>query len=232
MSEFELDSIGDVPDPLSGIDGERPLPSLRVAASPSSTRAQVSRVRAVALGAALLYEFAWLAVMNKRGDLHTLGPATLVVEVGIPVVAAVLALAAATDPGALGLGPPKGRLAALSLLAPALFMAATLVVAAVVPVGEDDTGSFWGHCLGCFAWTSLYSAGPLVVAGWAFRRSFVAAPAWRTAALAMACAASGAATMSVVCSVGSPAHVLIGHGGLMFVAALVGAGLGRRFGQV
>ena len=74
--------------------------------------------------------------------------------------------------------------------------------------------------------------GPLVVAGWAFRRSFVAAPAWRTAALAMACAASGAATMSVVCSVGSPAHVLVGHGALMFVAALVGAGLGRRFGQV
>jgi hypothetical protein len=231
MSDFDLDRLDDVPDPLSGID-ERPLPPLRAAIAPSLTRSQVAIVRAIALAGALLYELAWLAIMSKRDDLHTLRAMTLFIEVAIPVGAAILALVAAVAPGERGLGEPKARLATLALLSPALFVLATLVVASIVPVGEDDTGSFWLHCFQCFAWTSLYAAGPLVFAAWAFRRSFVVAPAWRTAALAMACAASGAATMSFVCSVGSPAHVLIGHGGTMFVAALVGAALGRRFGRV
>ncbi len=37
--------------------------------------------------------------------------------------------------------------------------------------------------------------------------------------------------MSLVCSVGSPAHVLVGHGSVMLVAAVAGALLGRRFGE-
>ena len=231
MSRFDLDRIGDVPDPLAGLD-ERPLPPLRVAAAPSPTRSHVASARMIAFGAALLYEAAWLLVMNKRDDLHALGPVKLLFEVAIPIGAAVLALTAAAAPGERSLGEPKARLATLAILSPALFVVATIALSSAAPVGESDSGSFWLHCFRCFAWTSLYSAGPMVLAGWAFRRSFVVAPAWRTAALAMACAATGAATMTFVCSVGSPAHVLIGHGGMMFVAALIGAALGRRFGEV
>jgi hypothetical protein len=235
MSPFDLDRIHDVPDPLSDLGdelGARPLPPLRAAVMASPTRSNVANLRAFALGAALVYEFMWLVIMHKRADLHTLGAVKLLLEASIPIGAAVLAFTAAAAPGERGLGEPKARLATLVILAPALFVAATVALSSVTPVGEMDTGSFWVHCLRCFAWTSLYSAGPMVFAGWAFRRSFVVAPAWRTAALAIGCAAMGAATMTFVCSVGTPAHVLIGHGGAMFVGAIAGAFAGRRFGQV
>jgi hypothetical protein len=235
MSRFDLDRIHDVPDPLADLEDEldaRPLPPLRAVAVASPTRSNVANLRAFALGAALLYELLWLLVMHKRDDLHTLGPVKLLLEASIPVGTALLALTAAAAPGARGLGEPKARLATLVILAPALFVAGVIALSSATPVGETDTGSFWMHCLRCFAWTSLYSAGPMVFAGWAFRRSFVVAPAWRTAALAIACGGVGAATMTFVCSVGTPAHVLLGHGGAMFVAAIVGALAGRRVGAV
>jgi hypothetical protein len=231
MSDFDLDRLADVPDPLAGLD-DAPMPPLRAMGAPSPTRSHVASVRTAAFLAALLYEVAWIAIMNKRDDLRTLAPLTLFMEVSIPVGAAVLALVAATATGSRGLGESKARLATLSLLAPAVFVAATVLLATMMPTGEEDTGSFWLHCLRCFGWTSLYAAGPFVLAGWAFQRSFVVAPSWRTAALAIACGASGAATMVFVCSVGTPAHVLIGHGGPMFVGAIVGALVGRRFGQI
>jgi hypothetical protein len=224
---FDIDRIADIPDPLSGVD-DWPLPSRRdVALAASPTRARMATARATALGAALLYELAWIVVMSKRDDLHTTPRAVLLTELAIPVMAALLALLAAT-PGAQGLGQPKGRMTVLALLAPALFVAATVVMSP----GGADAEPFFMHSLRCFAWTAVYSIGPMVFAAWAFRRSFVGAPVWRSAALGMACGAVGAATMSLVCAVGSPAHVLVGHGGMMLVGAAAGAWLGNRFGRV
>ncbi|HTB75414.1 MAG TPA: NrsF family protein [Polyangiaceae bacterium] len=224
---FDIHRIADVPDPLSDVD-DWPLPSRRdVALAASPTRSRMATARATALGAALLYELAWLVVMSKRDDLHTTPRAVLLTELAIPVMAALLALFAAT-PGALGLGQPKGRMTVLALLAPALFVAATVVMSP----GGADAEPFFMHSLRCFAWTAVYSIGPMVFAAWAFRRSFVGAPVWRSAALGMACGAVGAATMSLVCAVGSPAHVLVGHGGMMLVGAAAGAWLGNRFGRV
>jgi hypothetical protein len=225
--DFDIEHMADVPDPLSGM-GPWPLPPRRaVALAPSPTRSRVAAVRATALGGALLYELAWIALMNKRADLHTMPRTTLLAEIAIPFTAALLALAAAAAKGKRGLGETKGRMTTLALLSPALFGVATLLLSP----GDVDGDSFWLHTLRCFMWTALYSAGPLVLAAWAFRRSFVASPAWHSAALGMACGALGAATMSVVCSVGNPAHVLLGHGGMMLVAAIGGAMLGRRFGE-
>jgi len=216
----------DVPDPLAGID-DWPMPPRRaVALADSPTRARVGALRAKALAAALLYELAWVFIISKREDLHTMPRTILVTEVAIPLVATLLALAAAA-PGALGMGHPKGRLASLVLLAPAFFVVATLVASP----HDVDTAPFLQHGVQCFAWTALFSFGPMVFAAWAFRRSFVAAPAWRSAALGLACGAIAAATMSLVCSVGSAAHVLVGHGAMMLVAAIGGGLLGRRFGR-
>jgi hypothetical protein len=224
---FDIHRISDVPDPLSGTD-DWPLPARRnVALADSPTRSRRATARATALGAALVYELAWLVVMTKREDLHTTPRAVLVTELAIPVTAALLALAAAT-PGTHGLGLPKGRMTILGLLAPALFVAATLAMSP----GDVDAEPFAMHSLRCFAWTAVYSFGPMVFAAWAFRRSFVGAPVWRSAALGLACGAVGAATMSLVCAVGSPAHVLVGHGGMMLVGAAAGAWLGSRFGRV
>ena len=223
---FDIDRIDDVPDPLDGIE-EWPLPERRRAAvADSPTRSRKATARAMALGAALLYELAWIGLMTKRRDLQTTSRAVLLTELAIPIAAAVLALSAAAPSGAHGLGQPKGRMVILALLSPMLFVSATLAGSP----GDVDAEPFLAHGLRCFAWTAVYSLGPLVLAAWAFRRSFVAAPVWRSAALGMACGAIGAATMSLVCSVGSPAHVLVGHGGMMFVGAVVGGLLGNRFG--
>lgn len=223
---IDTDRITDVPDPLAGIS-DWPLPPRRsVALEVSPTRSHVAAVRATALGGALLYELAWIVLMSKREDLHTMSRAVLLTELAIPIVAGLLALAAAA-PGALGMGQPKGRLTTLALLSPVVFIVATVVASP----RDVDAEPFVSHALRCFAYTALYSAGPIVLAAWAFRRSFVAAPAWRSAALGLACGAMGAATMSVICSVGTPAHVLVGHGGMMLVAGIGGALLGKRFGR-
>ncbi|HXN33544.1 MAG TPA: NrsF family protein [Polyangiaceae bacterium] len=225
--DFDLDRTADFPDPLAGI-GELPVP-LRPA-SPlvrPPTRSRVAALRASALGAALLYEGVWLAIFNKRSDLSALPRTTLAAEVAIPLAAAGLALAAATARGERGMGAPKGRLAAWVLLSPAVFVAATLFAGPP----DVDIESFWRHVLRCFLVTGLLGLGPLGLAAWAFRRGFVAAPAWRMAGLGVACSAIAAASMTFLCSVGSPAHVLVGHGGLMVVAGLGGALFGRRLGE-
>jgi hypothetical protein len=225
--DFDLDRIADVPDPLEGV-GPWPLPARPSAAlAPSPARPKVAATRAVALAAALLYELAWIAIMNGRADLHTMPLSTLIAEVAIPAVAAMVALAAAGTSGKTGLGVPKGRFVAFALLSPAIFVLGTILLSRA----DVDRDAFWPHALRCFVWTSLYAAGPLVLAAWAFRRSFAAMPAWRTATLGMAGGAAGAATMSFVCSVGTPAHVIVGHGGIILVAAIAGAVFGRRLGQ-
>ena len=226
--EFDLDRLGDVPDPLAGLGDLPPPPRPAVALAASPTRSRVAALRATALGAALLYELAWIGLMNGREDLHTMPLSTLFIEVAIPAAAALVALAAAAASGKEGLGEPKGRLVTLALLAPLVFVAGTVVASP----RDVDPDAFWPHALRCFVWTSLYAAGPIALAVWAFRRSFVTAPAWRTSALGMACGAAGAATMSFVCATGSPLHVIVGHGGILFVAAAAGALFGRRFGQV
>jgi hypothetical protein len=224
---FDIHRMGDVPDPLAAVD-EWPMPPRRAGAlAESPTRKHVKAARATALGAALLYEVAWVFIMTRRDDLPTMPRAVLAVELVIPLVAALIALAAAAAPDARGLGPPKGRMMVLAILAPLVFVGATLLASPA----DVDTDPFVMHAFRCFAWTAVYSAGPLVLAMWAFRRSFVAAAGWRSAALGMACGAVGAVTMSLVCSVGSPAHVLVGHGGMMLVGAVGGALLGNRYGR-
>jgi hypothetical protein len=226
--DFDLHRLSDVPDPLAGLGDLPPPPRRALAMGPSPTRSRVGAVRATALLAAFLYELAWIGIMNGREDLHTMSLATLLVEIAIPATAAVVALGAAAFSGKEGLGEPKGRLVTLALLAPLIFVAGTVLASP----RDVDAEAFWPHALRCFVWTSLYAAGPIALAIWAFRRSFVTAPAWRTSALGMACGAAGAATMSFVCSTGSPVHVLVGHGGILFVAAALGALFGRRLGQV
>jgi hypothetical protein len=224
---LDIHRIADVPDPLSGIE-DWPLPARRSAAfSDSPTRSSTVTARAAALGAALLYELTWIVIMTKRDDLHRTPRAILLTELAIPIAAALFALYAAATSGAHGLGQPKGRIVTLALLSPMLFIAATLVVSP----GDVDAEPFVMHSLRCLAWTAVYSLGPMALAAWVFRRSFIAAPVWRSAALGMACGAIGAATMSLVCSVSSPAHVLVGHGGMMLVGAVGGGLLGNRFGR-
>ena len=165
---FDNHRITDVPDPLAGISDWPLQPRREVALVDSPTRSRVAAARATALGAALLYEVAWVVVMSKREDLHTMPRMLLVTELAIPFAAALLALAAAA-PGAHGMGQPKGRMTILALLSPAFFVVATILASP----HDVDPSPFVAHGFQCFAWTALYSVGPLVLAAWALRRSFV-----------------------------------------------------------
>jgi hypothetical protein len=225
--DFDLLRLDEIRDPLAGV-GDVPLPPLRSRplARPR-TRSQLAAQRLAALGMALAYQVAWLAILKWRGDLHSTRQAALFLEVSVPLFAAAVALGAAVTPGRHGLGMPKGRLAMLTLLAPVVFALVTLVGA---PADMDVEPFFW-HALRCFGFTLLFAAGPLALVAWAYRHAFVAAPGWRVAALGIASGGLAAATMSMVCSVGNAGHVLVGHGGMILVGGLVGALFGPRFGR-
>jgi hypothetical protein len=225
--DFDFAPLAEFPDPVDGI-GQVPVPP-RPATPPVRplTRSGLAQRRTFALCGAVVYECAWLWIFNKRADLSSTPATTLIAEVTIPLAAAALALAAATARGPRGLGVTKARLIPLALMAPLFFVTMTLFAGPA----DVDPESFWPHALRCFLVTGVLGFGPLALAAWSFRRTFLTASAWRMAALGMGCSACAAAGMSLICSVGSPAHVLVGHGGLIVVAGIGGALLGRPWGQ-
>ena len=219
--DFDLSRLADIGDPFAEDASAplRPMDAKRARAGPSPTRPRVHALRAMALAAALLYEAAWLVLRERRPDLTSASPLELALGIAIPLGAAVLALGAAARSGPRGLGIPALRVAALALAAPLLFAIATLLAA------PPETGDprFWHHAASCMAVTGILALGPLALGLWAFRRAFAAAAAWRTAALGAAAGALAAATMSLACPITTAVHVIVGHGLVIVVGALIGA---------
>jgi len=76
--------------------------------------------------------------------------------------------------------------------------------------------------------TMILTVGPLVLGAWAYRRAFVTASRWRTAALGVACGGLSTATICLACPDQTALHVIVGHGTAMIVGGLAGALLGSR----
>ncbi len=224
----DMDRLAEIGDPFADdvSAAVRPLVS-KAAERPSPTRPRVRALRTIAFASAFLYDAAWIALRHTRPDLGSLPPSTIALGLAIPLAAGALALGAAAQPGERGLGLSAARVTALAVAAPALFVVATLLGAPMG--GEGDL--FWRHTRGCMAATALLAVGPLGLGLWAFRRAFVAAAAWRTAAIGVACGALAAATLSLTCPVSSPWHVVLGHGTVMLVAGLMGALLARALAR-
>ncbi len=221
MTDFDLSRLADIPDPLpqrsltSATSGAPPVSPM----VPSPTRSGVRRARIVALACAILFDAAWFAFVERRRDLGSLPVTTIALGLAIPLVAAGAALTATVRRGARGLGDSVVSVAALVCVAPLLFAAVTFLVA---PVDSSD-GEFVARATRCIAATAVLAAGPLALGLVALKRSFVAAAAWRTAALGVACGGVAAATMSVSCPDSGAVHVVIAHGVMMLVAGLAGA---------
>jgi hypothetical protein len=225
--EPDLRGLADIDDPFAE-DASAPVaPQVSRAIAPSPTRTRVQAIRVTAFAAALLYDAAWVVLKETRPDLRDLPWPVIAVGLGIPLAAAALALGAAAQPGARGLGLSAGRIAALATTAPAIFVVATLLTAP--PAGRDD--QFWRHVLGCMAVTAILAVGPLGLGLSAFRRAFVAAAGWRTAAVGVACGCLAAATMSLACPLSAAWHVILGHGTVMLVAGSVGALVSRALAR-
>ena len=191
------------------------------------TRARVRATRRVAFAAALLFEVAFVALDPHRRPLEDASPLELIVGLAIPLAAATVAFMAATQRGPRGLGLPAGAMTLGTLMAPALFVVATLAGA---PEATTDP-TFWRHAAGCASVTAILALGPLALALWSFRRAFAASAPWRTAALGMAAGALAAGAMSLACPITGALHVLLGHGTMMLVAALAGAWLAPAFSR-
>jgi hypothetical protein len=232
----ELDLFAGIPDPFAGGSGEvaasvdrLPAPPV-LSTVPSLTRHDQRRRRAVAMAAAMAWQIVWLVAFEHRGDLRSLPVVRVALGVLVPLSAAAIAWGVAVRRGDRGLGAPRTWIAAAIVVAPLLFVVATL---AVDPADHDaSAGAFLNRAMRCAGVTAVLCAPLLAGIVFAFRRAFVAASTWRTAALGVACGAVAATTMSLVCPHDEAGHVLLGHGLFLLLGGLAGAALGKRVTRV
>ena len=99
--DFDLSRLADIGDPFveDASAPVRPRDPQRARTGRSPTRPRVRASRAIALGAALLYEAAWLVLRERRPDLASASPVDLALGIAIPLGAAVIALGAAARSG-------------------------------------------------------------------------------------------------------------------------------------
>lgn len=221
---FSLEDFGSIPDPARGVVS-RPAPAPTPPGDPSPTRDQRRRRNLIALGFAL----AWLAFLVWRLGLRgNIADAGLLASLGAWALVSGGGLALALRPNARGL-PPSLRAVQIILLAlAALYVAGVLVRAAAAPTVPIH----WSNVIGCLSCAHLLAAGPLVVAAIVFRRSFLSFPAWRGAVVGAACGFGGAIGIHAHCAVETASHVLVAHGLVIVIAALLGAALGARQGRL
>ncbi len=206
-----------IPDPYAqraARPGDTAATDLLAALPYAPARAEALRLRVGAALAGALFEGAVLCLMRARGG-ETLGGQLLAVGVALPLLVAGLifwVLQASLTPWRRVVG-----VVALGVL---VFVATSLATDA-----PGDTSP--GAMLRCAMGGSLMVAGPLLLAVYSMRHSFVAAATWRTAALGLACGLVGAAATRLHCPVDAALHVVVAHGAPVGMAMLLGVLLGR-----
>lgn len=223
----DRDRLVDIPDPLaSSRHAPPPMPPLPAVKSP--TRAERKRSLTFVIGAAVVYQIAWLAFVEHRADLSRSSPTLLALGVVVPLLLGVDVLRTAVRGGTRGLGASVLMLRVEIFATPVFFALASLALASRV---TDETAPFLDRAIRCVAVTCALSAPPMLALTWIFRHAFVAASAWRSAALGVACGALGAATMSLACSHGEALHVIVAHGSMMVIGGGLGALVGRTIAR-
>ena len=221
---FSLDDFAAIPDPARGV-AARPAPAPPSPGDPSPTRAERRRRNLLAVGAGIAWVVFLVGHLGVRGNI---GDAGLLASLGLWTLLAVGGLALALRPNARGL-PPSLRVVQIVLLAgAALYVVGVVVRDAAAP----NVPIHWSNVIGCLSWAHLLAVGPLLVAALIFRRSFLSFPAWRGAVVGAACGLGGAIGIHAHCVVETASHVLVAHGLVIAVSALLGAALGARQGRL
>ncbi len=218
-------AFADIPDPAAGIAAAPPPPPTLTERSPTRAERQRRRALVIAMSVAWVAGIAWL--FGLRPDLAR--PATLV-PLLLWLLAGAGALAAVLRPRHAGMPAPAPVAFAVSVGLPALFAAVALAWSGSGG-GADDATVCWTSIRGCMAATALLAAGPVALAAFLLRRTFLSAPAVRGAAVGAVCGLAGAAGIHAHCPVAASSHVLLAHGLPVLGAALLGAALGVLRGR-
>jgi len=209
--------LGEIPDPAAAASPAAPLrlPSLPEAA----TRSVVQRRRAAALIGGLSWLGVHLAVYGIRTDLSGLPLTYVAAQIALPVLLATGSLLVALGSGKLGLGLKIGLVSSLALLGPISFC----LIALGAPVPRvPEPGTLVDTVL-CFDITVAWVAVPLLCAAITLRGAFAAGARWRSALVGAGIGLFAGATMNLHCPNVAPAHMLLGHGLAVVIAAALGA---------
>jgi hypothetical protein len=204
------------------------MPPSLSAAPHGATRSEVGRRRLVALGIAVAWLSAFVAILGLRRDGIATHPLALAGHVVVPAILAVAALFTAIRPGRLGLGAPLSRLKALTIAAPAAFAVAAIVGGTTLEIAP----TFAQHALICGTSSIGLGLVPLVAAAIGLRRVCVTAAPWRSALIGVGVGLFAAATLGLLCSDAGGFHVLVGHVVPVLLAASAALVLVRRYARV
>jgi hypothetical protein len=209
--------FGEIPDPVAPA---RQAPSLALPSLPGAPTRQLVRSRRVS---ALVGGLSWLgvhlAVYGIRTDLSELPPVYLGAQILLPVLLATGSLVVALGSGKLGLGLKIGLVSSLALVGPASFC----LMAWGAPSPRVPEPATLVDTVVCFDITVAWVAVPLLCAAITLRGAFAAGARWRSALVGAAIGLFAGATMNLHCPNVAPAHLLVGHGLAVVVAAALGA---------
>lgn len=191
------------------------MPSL----PPAATRQLVRQRRVLALLGGLSWLAAHLAVYGIRTDLAGLPIGYVAAQIALPALLATGSLVIALGSGRLGLGVKIGLVSTLAVLGPASFC----LIALGAPLPRVPEPGTLIDTLLCFDITVAWVAVPLLCAAITLRGAFAAGARWRSALVGAAIGLFAGATMNLHCPNVAPAHMLLGHGFAVIVAAGLGA---------
>jgi hypothetical protein len=218
----DLAALADIPDPVRG--AAPPVPEAAAPAEPSPTRAQ--RRRRLIIG--LVLGLSWVAALTLKKGLRPELTPSLLLELGLWSVMAVVALAVALYPGQRGVSLRVSLLGAAFLGLPAFFLVTALAWSMDAPP-VPLTLPTWG---GCMSLATGIGLGPLLISLYLFRRAFVAAAPWRLGLLGAVCGLAGTIGCQAHCPLGHAfSHVSLAHGLPILVGALAGLAWGHWRGR-
>jgi len=161
-----------------------------------------------------------LAVYGVRHDFERLPLEYVALQIALPALLGAGSLLLAMAPGKLGLGLGALIVTSLAVLGPLSFWLFAIGLRPPSPVASG--GNFWLTSLVCLDLTLAWAAAPLLLAAWTLRRAFAAGAGWRSTLLGAAIGLLSGAAINLHCPNVDRAHLLVGHGVPIIVAALVG----------
>jgi hypothetical protein len=212
----DLPDFSDVPDPARS---RRAVVS-PVRLGPAPTRADLRRARWLALLVVAGWALAQLAALGLRFDWEKLPFSYVALTLLLPLALGVLGLFVAVQPGPLGLGAPRGMSLALIVLGP------LSVIGTALLLPEPYAGGLAGGGRAIFMCGNLalgWAAVPILAAALALRNTFAAGAVWRSALVGTACGVGAAVAAQLRCPVTGVWHIVLAHGSVVVVAALLGA---------